>query len=95
LGLFRDAIATELRDLTTWASAAILPEELAQRAAELAGVLATRDLDPRAMDVVARHGGTPRSRLAALSAATPRSCPTLEELLDLLRYTVSTVYPAR
>jgi hypothetical protein len=91
-GMHRDAIAAELGVLTAWASSANLPDDLAQRAAELAGVLATRELDPRAMDVVARHGGTPHGRLAALSGTTPRSCETLDQLLTHLRHAVSTVY---
>ncbi|HEX2809107.1 MAG TPA: hypothetical protein VHN80_23330, partial [Kineosporiaceae bacterium] len=91
-GMHRDAIAAELRTLTGWASAATLPDELAQRAAELAGVSATREMDPRAMDLVARHGGTPQSRLAALAAMPPGSCATVDQLLTHLRHSVSTVY---
>jgi hypothetical protein len=91
-GMHRDAIAAELRTLTLWALSAALPDELAQRAAELAGVAATGDLDPRAMDLVARHGGTPQSRLAALATMPPGSCATVEQLLTHLRHAVSTVY---
>ena len=95
LGLYRDAIAKELRELTTWASAATLPTELARRAAELAGVVATADMDPRAMDVVARHGGTAQGQLAALTSVAPASCTSLDQLLLLLRNTVSTIFPAQ
>jgi hypothetical protein len=94
LGLYRDAITTELRDLVAWASRTTLPPELAERAAELAGVLATRDLDPRAMDIVSRHGGTPYTRLAALATAAPGSCPSLDQLMLLMRNAVSTITAA-
>ena len=93
-GLYRDGIARELQELTSWALTTTLPPELAQRAAELAGVLVTRGLDPRAMDVVAVHGGTPYTRLAALAATPVGSCSSVDELLHLLRHAVSTIFPA-
>jgi hypothetical protein len=92
-GLYRDTIIAELRTLVGWAASAGLPDDLAQRAAELAGVLATRELDPTAMDVVARHGGTPSGRLAALAAVAPGSCAGVEQVLVLLRNSVSSAYP--
>jgi len=95
--LHRDTIAAELRALTGWAAGVPgLPDELVQRAAELAGVLATHGLDPRSMEVVSRHGGTARARLAALVAAAPGSCAGPDQLVALLRNAVSTtMYPAR
>jgi len=90
--LYLDGIASELSTLVVWALGSSLPEDLAQRAAELAGVLATTDLAPSAMDVVATHGGTARGRLAALAALKPRSI-AVERLRDHLRHTVSSAYP--
>jgi hypothetical protein len=90
--MYREGIGAELRALIGWATGTVLPDDLALRAAELAGVLATCDLDPRAMDVVARHGGTAQSRLAALAAVAPGSCAGPEQLLTLMRHAVSTVY---
>jgi hypothetical protein len=91
--VYRDGIAVELSTLVAWALNVAPPDDLTQRAAELAGVLATVELDPRAMEVVATHGGTPHSRLAALAAVKPRSLP-LDRLRDHLRHTVSSAYPA-
>jgi hypothetical protein len=95
--LYRDTIAAELRALSVWAAGApALPDELVQRAAELAGVAATHGLDPRSMEVVSRHGGTARARLAALVAVAPGSCAGPDQLLALLRNSVSTtMYPSR
>lgn len=90
--LYHDGIARELATLVSWGSNAALPDDLTQRAAELAGVLATFELDPRAIDVVATHGGTPRSRLTALASLRPRSLP-VTRLRDHLRHTVSSAYP--
>jgi len=92
-GLARDRIAEELSVLVGWAAATPdLPDDLAQRTAELAGVLVTHTLDPAAIDVVARHGGTAATRLAGLAATRARSMP-VEALRDHLRYSVSTVHP--
>lgn len=93
--LYRDGIAGELAELVAWATnaAATLPPDLVQRCAELAGVLATAELDPRAVDIVSTHGGTPRTRLAALALVRPRSLP-LDRLRDHLRHNVSSAYPA-
>jgi hypothetical protein len=92
-GLYRDTVAAELRTLTTWAASAPLPDDLTQRAAELAGVLATQGLDPEAMDVVGRHGGTPRSRLLHLVGVPPGSCAGIDQVLVHLRNSVSSAYP--
>lgn len=89
-GMLRDGISRELADLTRWAAGADLPDDLTQRAAELAGVLAT-GLDIAAMEVVATHGGTPRSRLGSLATARPGSI-TIERLRVHLRHNVSTLY---
>jgi len=93
LALYRDAVARELTTLVDWAVTVGPPADLTQRAAELAGVLATVELDPRAIEVVATHGGTPRSRLEALAAVRPRTL-AMERLRDHLRNTVSTAHPA-
>jgi hypothetical protein len=88
--IYRENIIRELSDLTRWALAATLPDDLTQRAAELAGVLAT-DLHLGALDVVAAHGGHPRSRLATLTAAR-RGSITVEGLRNHLRHNVSTLH---
>jgi hypothetical protein len=93
LTLYRDGIAAELATLVAWASGVQLPDDLTVRAAGLAGVLATIDLDPRALDIVATHGGTARGRLAALAAMRPRSIGT-DRLRDHLRHNVSSAYPS-
>ena len=91
--LYRDGICRELATLVAWVrNAADAPPVLRQRAAELAGVLATDELDPRAMQIVASHGGTPASRLEALASLRPRSTP-LDRLRSHLRHTVSSAYP--
>jgi hypothetical protein len=93
--LYREGIQSELQELVTWAvDAEEAPAELIERAAELAGVLATTTLDPRAITIVATHGGTPRGRLKALAHTRPRSVD-LDELRDHLRHTASTVHPTR
>jgi hypothetical protein len=93
IGMYRDRIAGELATLVSWAAdTAQIPHELIQRAAELAGVLATTGLDPGAFDLVGAHGGTPRSRLAALTPVPPRSLD-LEGLRRRLRQAVSSQYP--
>jgi hypothetical protein len=93
--LHREGLTAELTNLVAWAASDVeLPDDLTQRAAELAGVLATPDLDPRAIDVVASHGGTPRGRLAALAALRPRTV-AVDRLRDHLRNTVSSAFPTR
>ena len=92
VALYLDGIAGELAALVGWALNSPLPDDLTQRAAELAGVLATVDLDPHAIEVVATHGGTARGRLTALAALRPRTV-AVERLRDHLRHTVSSAYP--
>jgi len=91
--VYRDGIAAELSHLVAWAANnSALPDDLVQRAAELAGVLVTHELEPDAMSIVASHGGTPRGRLAALASVRSRSI-ALDRLRDHLRHTVSTAHP--
>jgi hypothetical protein len=69
-----------------------LPPELTQRAAELAGVLATSSLDPEAMTVVASSGGTPTRQLRELLALGEGRCSTLKELRTEISRFVSTIH---
>jgi hypothetical protein len=86
-----DAIRGELRTITRWACGKDLPDQLTQRAAELAGVLATSTLDPEAMAVVAASGGEPRRRLLQLCALPEGGCQTLKELRTEISRFVSTI----
>ncbi|HEY6796320.1 MAG TPA: hypothetical protein VI248_16715 [Kineosporiaceae bacterium] len=87
---YTERVTSELTMLVRWAcDTAGAPDELLQRAAELAGVLATVDLDPAAFEVVGKVGGTPRARLEALATVPARSLD-LDGLLVRLRRNVST-----
>ena len=87
-----EAIREELRLITRWAAVRELPPELTQRAAELAGVLATNSLDPQAMTVVASSGGAPARQLRELLALGEGRCSTLKELRTEISRFVSTIH---
>jgi hypothetical protein len=63
-GLLVAAIRAELRSLAQWARDTGVSGELAQQAAQVAGVVAMHGIDPVAMDVVAGYGGPASLRLA-------------------------------
>jgi hypothetical protein len=92
IAMYRDRVTAELATLVSWAAGATaVPDDLTQRAAALAGTLATRELDPQAFELVNAHGGTPRGRLTALATVPPRSLD-LNGLRLHLRHAVSSHY---
>ncbi|WP_143448862.1 hypothetical protein [Kineosporia sp. A_224] len=74
------AIRSELREVCSYCLVAPEEDGLAQRAVEIAAVLATVDLDPRAMDVAAGLPGTARSQVASLTEGAEASCSSIAEL---------------
>ncbi len=90
--LLRAAIRAELRELVRYARTTTVQASVGQRAAELAGVLAMSDLDPRAMDVIAGLAGTVRSRHEDLAAIPEGCCRSLKELQARMRRFVTTQF---
>lgn len=89
------AIRAELIDLVAHCSSAAATEPMAQRAAELMGVLAMADLNPEAVNVVAGLNYPSRAVMKDLSAIAPGSCRTVNDLRAAVRRFVVTTFVDR
>lgn len=88
-------IRAELRELVAYClSSQTLPEATVQRGLQLLGVLAMRDLDAEAMDLMAGMAGPIRHQMQDLAKVPEGSCRSLKELQAQMRRYVTTEYLA-
>ena len=88
-------IRAELRELAAYClSSQTLPEATVHRGLQLLGVLAMRDLDAAAMDLMAGLTGPVRQQMQDLAAVPEGSCCSLKELQARMRRYVTTEFLA-